>query len=83
MQEASIVEYTITIIVRQVTILNDLKNPASPTNSFSITTSIKAHRCRVKDAPAIHVGEELALLVRRMGGGEHRVFIITPLLTRL
>lgn len=26
MQEASIVEYTITIIVRQVTILNDLKN---------------------------------------------------------
>jgi hypothetical protein len=41
MQEASIVEYTITIIVRQVTILNDLENKA---DYRSANTSIKAHR---------------------------------------
>jgi hypothetical protein len=40
MQEASIVEYTITIIVRQVTILNDLEN--SSQYRFS-NTFIKPH----------------------------------------
>ena len=41
MPEISIVEYTITILVRQVTILNDLKNKASLPIRLSLRQSIQ------------------------------------------